>query len=1391
VARVYALCHLQSTLKDAKRLRIAARRRPPTVIGRQNCAVPNARSESSLFTVIEEREFFEELGEHLTDIVPVVGAGLARDAGAPSFEHLNDALIDAAGEPMWRAGHPGINTKSFAVADALASDYTDGWVQQKVADIINAATLVPTALLRALVKVRSRLILTTNYDLAIETAAEAANIDFRTVTLADFDVAMRPRDVLVIVHLHGVASDPNSIVLTPSSYARIAEQEEAGLLMRDLSIRYRLLFLGHSLDRHEIHIRRDTLWATTAVRNARAPHLLVTSDENPLDQDKLDWASEIEANTSVQVVNVREPGGGHLAALRAANVLAGPSTVTTGLIAESLPEEQLDPHYLKLPMGEADDDSASGRDGRRGAYIARTWERGHLYVEDLQVTEQRLLLVAEGGYGKSIELRRAGQRSPFPALVHTLTSFAPADHSTPTAAFLRWMKGARAIAAQQIGTLSEAELNVGVYLFLLDGLDEVPAGRRTRVTAIVNSIADTYPQHRWIVTSRHVPAARNLTGYSPWAPMPDAAWLYGYAEGRGVPPIMLDTVLASAPNLADLAVIPIYAAAIIDRALRQEPLPDTAIELVWVLNDDREQDTRVEASPASIHVWLDRLALRQELLATTETAAEDLYASRLHHDLYGIGPSEELLADLALRALVTDPAGTMRFPANITQECRAARALLNDADAGLQMLAKYVLIELAVDDRLGNAVRGVRTGWLSTLEQALPAAPETWWTTIAEFDPMLVARATTPEQSESRRWAAIRTLWDTYEQRQVWIDTTSRSTARSDASALLRLVRVDTPPGFTDQVRAAASSAERTSRGNALVVLPGLVDTPELAGYVLALINDLDSVVRRQAGSAAYELARRPDAGAYLDSLVTALVSQAGTDSDTLASESLLDAAVAIADEDTALRIVFETPSALKRTAASGLARKLSRTKLLQNLLLQPNLDSELLDALLWDAAHHTVRESWNAPDVAMLSRLAGQHPHATLGLPNLREALRINPVAAVLGRLSSRGDEAAEDLADLLWPLDDHELEQVIAVLAADEPDFSDLGFESRDVDPDTLSSVLTNAEALRQQRLHPPAVITPRRQARAAPGAALSIHAQADGDPARALAELISSGGLSALTAGAAVGPSIDDLGFRTLAAAAAADVTLTPTEWLAVFTFVAYWNDYALRSWLERQWSLTLLPAVTETVQNLPVENARTAVEVIPGPWTPELIGVTLTAVIESSADDAARARTVQLVVERGGGEQLKQRLSPVQQEWALPALVQAGDCQAERQLLEGVIAEPGRIGRWPLRGDSYWIANINCETSVDLLVAAVKTALIAGRELSDIQPLFDALARIVGGSVLPIYDTLIGDHSIPNHTFLWYQRQAACDALIEAEALRRIDLAGLETEIIAQCPPPPPS
>ena len=251
------------------------------------------------------------------------------------------------------------------------------------------------------------------------------------------------------------------------------------------------------------------------------------------------------------------------------------------------------------------------------------------------------------------------------------------------------------------------------------------------------------------------------------------------------------------------------------------------------------------------------------------------------------------------------------------------------------------------------------------------------------------------------------------------------------------------------------------------------------------------------------------------------------------------------------------------------------------------------------------------------------------------------------------------------------------------------------------------------------------------------------------------------------------------RALAWAAHTQRPIRLDRWPTVAIFLLRWRDERLAGWCRTNADGTVVEELLRLLAGRDAALGATAHTVVPQPWPVPLVEAVVDAALrlaatgEPVAENDAAAAVVGLL---GGGaaDVVRASLPRPCPTWLLPHAVRLGDCDAERELLAGLLADPDGIPRWPLERATDWIASISCGSSSDLLEEVLRAALRRGREPHDLGALFDALNRVSGVAALSRYDALIADKLIPAASFLYYQRQAALAALLDGAA--RAELGG---------------
>ncbi|MEV5961466.1 SIR2 family protein [Kribbella sp. NPDC051952] len=1304
-------------------------------------------------------------------MVPIIGAGLSMAAGVPGFSALNQHLLASAaatGRMIPATGPEG----SFGVANRLAREFGEPWVQEQASSLFLTGEPTITPTLRALAKVSSGVIITTNYDLAIERAAAAIDRPVRALTLDEFDLSLVADGAeLVVLHLHGMAGRPETIVLTDASYERILHDERAQLVLRSLGVRRRFVFLGHSLGEEEVHLRRDLRWVfDTAVSVAGHRHLFVTNRTVVTDPGSLKLKNDLETAAGVRVVMFADPDSTFQAAVRAAYAIAGPSSVATEDDAKVLSAEEFDQHYLALPVADAEQISTAGG---VGVYQWHVWQEGELVATALDDTEDRLVIEAGGGAGKSEELRQIARRSKHPALVQSLTSFkVTAPWHDAGARFVAGMASARA-ARHGVLRLTRERLRDESYTFLLDGLDEVSETNRPRLLDLLEQVVTSYPQHRYVLGSRPLPELLAQRVFRRWTPVPGTGWLTRYAANRSVDVGALNAALPENSDVADLITVPIFAAAVIDRIHAGRQLERTALELVCGLADARTVDPRIESDAGTLRVWLDRLAVALQLAGASELRAWELVASGLHAGLEGIDPTEQFIAELAARALLTDITGRIKFPANLIKEARAARALLLSGDEGLALLRNYVLVELDSTDSSGSLVRSVDPSWVNVVELLLPSAPEHWRSAVAEFDVTLVARSTDGHADEAHRKWAVDTLWQTYLERRIWLERgIGNGNGSGDADALVRLLQAGVPDGFAEVVGAALHASERTARGNAIELVPYL--RLPLAKILLVLTNavtDEDPVVRRRAAAGGWTIEATTDLStetALVEAFVQALVNQAKVDPDETAVETLLSVAIDLAPDDVAAQIALQAPPRARRRTVADLVRRLDRSALLELLRAEQLFHTDLFYELV-EARSFTERQAWSASEVVTLVHLIADHVEETVAQSDAQLILLQHPAEAILAWTCHPSTVDVQiELSRIVAGLDDQQMTAVAEFLERANSDAA-LVADGYTLDLETAEYALTLVRQRTEHMSRPMDISVPSLPSTAPSSAAAANEESASSEELyRQIRRLFEERSVANAFESSTGAVSIDTI--RWLRRGADHNFSLSADDCQQLFELFLNYADSVLHEWLLVHWSEGVADSIGIRLATAEDQQVLRVAEFLPPPWTPNFGGRVLDAANSAADPFGLQLRRANLVANRLGEQFVRTWSTASQAHWIDPLLVRFGDCAAEERMITALRENPGRITRYPSRQDEEWISFIRCAESTESLVSLLRTAWAAGLENSDLEPLQQALNRCARNDAPRIWEELAGDASIPSASFLFYQRRTAITQLIDGRAGR---------------------
>lgn len=1283
------------------------------------------------------QRFYDSMRHLASDVLPVIGAGVAAGCGAPRAEDLVLALREAA------ADTDDATSDLYALADKLEERFGTEWVQQVIAVRTEAASLHHSPAMLALTLVPSRVVLTTNYDQSVEVAAAMHGllpISLLPSDLPELARAPGPNEFFVL-HVHGIATRPESIVLTRKSYDSALDDEALALAIRSMAVGHRLVFFGHSLGEQEAHLRRD-IKRVGQLFDAGAGHYLVHSDGDIHDPVKF------EAETGVRPVGLPNENGDFSFVVQVAQLLI-PRPVTPAGALVPMSTYATDVAYEPLPVapGKEVADETSRSIWHYGRYF------GKAPLELQQLDDPRILLVGEPGCGKSQTMLHLLASDPKSAIYARLGACHPLrGGESLESVFADWMSHGVS-ATGQVPAVTTATIVDGSFTFLLDGLDEVRSDLRPNVIDTIVELAERHPQHRWIVSARRVPEIRSggLAGFAEYELMPCREWLHAYARQRGVEPERLDEAVAKVAGLGDLIHIPLFAAVAVSRALDNTPMPSSALDLVlsFVSEGMATEQGRLRHDLALIDAWLDRLAL--EMLATDQDALDRQCAAAEH--LRGAVDDDVTTDRLTTRALVVEQSGQVRFATRTVRDARAARALTNHPD-GADELRRLAVV------RLGGQVQ-LRPQWQYTVDLLLADDHNRWAPVLVSADPLAVSRAVAPDATDAARSAAVRSIWEWYETHHLHIPRTTECQLVSDLDALVALCRNGFPIDVYRTVCDAVTQGDWIARGNAALVLGYTGKSDSLEPYLDELLDHEESTVRRRAVEAIEAL--------KLNGYAHKLAQRALSDTDDLARRAEVNAAILLATDDELPEIIANIGPRLRRDAQLSIDHRWSIEQQLAHQLTIGEPDHELLEHLAQSD------DSWSAADVEALGEIWARAavPHMPVAVRNV---LGAHPDRALGGWFrSTRGPADVFNVWFLLTAIED---ENALRSLASGNPAAELLveDYLAQRQTPGKTPMAPTPATAPTRLRVSLTTLISngdidsilarrppPREEIENLPARARGALAQVIEDRWRGDAPLS-----NIRRTNDRHWDQTTQYAFPLLEWAAALSLGIGQDDWIRAVN-LGLGTLLEFRSWLADCFQTSWMPGVALAAGSLNIDGLAAVLEAENPMSDVEASALTEQCVQLAQPDPIAADNLIRACAARladGSHESPLRRLAdavPGDDVDAALLALPAGDADAQRRILDRFLS--AGCPEFALGiGAPPWVKLLRQQTSSSAIAESVRIMLRRGDEPHEIAALLRALNRCGGEGALLVYDSLKADTGIQNATFLWYQQQECLHGLI---------------------------
>jgi hypothetical protein len=1266
---------------------------------------------------MDHSSLVEQLDRMRARAVPIIGAGLAVGCGAPSSAELANELAQAAGVEFPES------MDLYEVANELERRHGRTWVQECVADITLTRELTPTPVMLAVTLINRRLVATTNYDDAIEEAARRHGLTPERLVPSQLPTVLQGpgQGELFVLHLHGTAHLPETIVLTDETYEAARRDEALQLAVRVLAAGSSLVFLGHRLASNETHLRRDVKQAVELFGGGE--HLLLHAE------GELSEPAMFESETGVRAMAYPNPDRDHR--------LLVPFARRLGVPPLSAPHAHV-PHvaapveaaYEPMPVAPA---AEVETDEQRQLWHYRWLYKGENppTVDDL--ASSPLLLIGRPGTGKTQALLHIAQRSSNAVYLRLGSVTAPITGQDPVDVLVGWVHSAGG-SFHAVPAVTRATLQDNAYDFLLDALDEHPASRRRDLIGAAGAMASAMPQHRWVLASRRVPelTADALVDFDRYELVPTREWMVRYAEQHGVDQAELDDRLRTAPALADLLDVPLFTAATVALVKSGQPIPSSPLDLLlsYASRALDNEETRLGADPVAIDTWLDRLALAMLCAGTDSATNQDVASASLIGEL----PPGVTSDHLVTRVLLVESGGELRFPIRPIRDARAIRELCRLPHGG-RIFERFGVVRLAGQEHL-------RPDWQYAVD-LLASAGQDWLTRVGRVDPLTAARATTVEQGQSERLDAAQIILDWYRSHRIHIPRPSEGQLRDDLEAVRLLVKHSELDALVPDLIQDLADPDPARRGNAVEVLSAVGAVDELEPRLGALLRDGDSVVRRRAAAAI------ADHG--LSSYAAELVDLAIADRDDLSRRTLAEAALHVADDTAVCGLLLRLPTRLRQHIQLTVDHRMTRSQQLVAIASADEVDGEWLQHL---AGQEPL--DWEAADVEEFSRLWQTAERYQLDTDVLR-VLTQHPIDAL--KAAFNAGASLFDVLPMLEAADPNELDRL-----------------AQEVEPDARG-VVQDFRAL------PPRSAGPSKAAPPDPPPFDLALAVADGDLESILANQPSADTISSLSPSARADLDLlVDLAWSDPSTGTSPVLRITRTgrgRWegsardFQLVTLVLRMG----RSFTQDEWfkAVDLTPHEPDERANLrnafkPAWEARaiadlpemdddvveSLIRALPGPWTRVLAEAVANRAF-STTDQGLHQVAAERIAESGHLDLLTTWATDGAGSAAIDRVLAArGSADAEARLL----ADFEQRGYPDLkhRGrDSVWINQLSAPTSAKAVETALRTMLRRGVEAHELTPLFRALNRCAGDDAARVYDSMIGDASIPSAPFLWYRKQ----------------------------------
>lgn len=234
-----------------------------------------------------------------------IGSGLSQGSGLPGWKQLLEEMIDLAEENSQISYEKGTelkglleNSNRFLLVAEELKEILGADLAKFVRNKFDNTALVPSSTLRKATNLRSKFIITTNYDTLIE---KAFVLDGKVPNDLTYKDAPSINDNLLegrmfILKAHGDARRvPNEIVITEKDYRNIIYKEPAyQSVLQSLFSMCNILFIGCSLDDPELKLLLG--YIQTIFHGGSPDHFALISSADISETEITRWRKDFKVN---------------------------------------------------------------------------------------------------------------------------------------------------------------------------------------------------------------------------------------------------------------------------------------------------------------------------------------------------------------------------------------------------------------------------------------------------------------------------------------------------------------------------------------------------------------------------------------------------------------------------------------------------------------------------------------------------------------------------------------------------------------------------------------------------------------------------------------------------------------------------------------------------------------------------------------------------------------------------------------------------------------------------------------------------------------------------------------------------------------------------------------